>query len=66
MGQLYSPSVSHDERLACGRGMTDCEIAGISGWCGDECPVNLAGECEEEEVKLYPRGERRNTCRQQS
>ena len=52
MGNLYSPFVSHDEDLACGRGMTDCEIAGISGWCGEKCPVLLRGECDEEEMQL--------------
>jgi len=39
MGNLYSPFVSHDPLLDYGRGMTDCEICGISGWCGPECPV---------------------------
>lgn len=50
MAELYSPFVSHDERLACGRGMTDCEVAGISGWCGKGCPVRgTEEECPTDE-----------------
>ena len=29
--------------------MSDCEVVGIYGDCGFECPVFLAGECEYEE-----------------
>lgn len=29
---------------------TDCHREGISGRCGLECPVLLAGYCEEEEA----------------
>ena len=27
--------------------MTDCEVIGISGGCGDDCPVYKRGECKE-------------------
>lgn len=27
--------------------MTDCEVVGINGDCGDKCPVFLAGNCKE-------------------
>ena len=46
-GFAIHPFIMRDEDLACGRGMTQCEIVGISGNCGNECPVFLAGECEE-------------------
>jgi len=29
--------------------MTDCEVVGIHGYCGKECPVAQRGECECEE-----------------
>jgi len=52
MANIYSPVVSHDERLACGRGMTDCEICGISGWCGPDCPAyGSEDECPEREAE---------------
>jgi len=37
-------------------GMTDCEVVGINGDCGPECPVALRGECEfiDEAVEKYP------------
>jgi len=28
-------------------GMTDCEVVGIQGNCGLECPVFVRGECQE-------------------
>jgi hypothetical protein len=32
--------------------MTDCEVVGISGYCGLGCPVLLDGRCEDEaEIK---------------
>lgn len=40
------PFIALDERLARGRGMTDCELVGISGSCGPDCPVLKAGHCE--------------------
>ena len=27
--------------------MTDCEVVGIHGYCGDDCPVLKKGDCEE-------------------
>jgi len=45
MSDFYHPAVSHDERVACGRNMTDCEFVGISGGCGYKCPLFLCGEC---------------------
>jgi hypothetical protein len=46
---LYDPPlVTMDDRLANGRGMTDCEVIGISGGCGPSCPVWQDGDCEEE------------------
>jgi hypothetical protein len=39
MSDIYSPFVSHDPYLDYGRGMTDCEMCGISGWCGPKCPA---------------------------
>lgn len=39
----YSPLTSHDPRLP--KSLTDCETAGLSGWCGGSCPVLRAGEC---------------------
>ena len=48
------PQISLDDNLANGRGMTSCEIAGISGWCGADCPALLAYECENEEmIEMY-------------
>ena len=44
--------IAFDDRLANGRGMTNCELVGISGDCGLDCPVLLAGECECEEEML--------------
>ena len=41
-----------DDRLANGRGMNDCELMGISGYCGLDCPVLLAGDCEVEDEML--------------
>ena len=29
--------------------MTDCEVVGISGNCGPDCPVLLRGDCENED-----------------
>ena len=46
------PFIALDDRLANGRGMTDCELVGISGYCGLNCPVLLAGECEVEDEML--------------
>lgn len=28
-------------------GMSDCEVVGINGDCGENCPVRLAGRCSE-------------------
>ena len=44
--------IKMDDRLANGRGMTDCELVGITGGCGDDCPVFLAGKCESEDEIL--------------
>ena len=41
-----------DDRLANGRGMTNCELVGMSGGCRLTCPVLLAGECEVEDEML--------------
>jgi len=46
MGTLSNPLIACDNRLANGRGMTDCEVVGISGGCGETCPVWLRGDCE--------------------
>ena len=43
------PFIAVDPSLARGRGMTDCELVGISGFCGANCPVFKRGECEEPE-----------------
>ena len=33
--------------------MTDCEVVGINGDCGENCPVSVRGECSiEEEVEM--------------
>lgn len=29
-------------------GITDCEVAGISGYCDGNCPILLRGDCENE------------------
>lgn len=33
-----------DDRLANGRGMTDCELVGIMGWCGEDCHILKKGK----------------------
>ena len=43
---IIHPFIKLDDRLANGRGMTDCELIGISGNCGYTCFVLLAGKCE--------------------
>jgi hypothetical protein len=37
--------------------MSNCMVAGISGWCGMSCPVLCAGKCEEEEMIEAKRAE---------
>lgn len=32
--------------------ITDCEVVGINGDCGEECPVFLRGDCQEEIKQL--------------
>lgn len=47
---MYSPLTSHDKRLPVD--LSPCFTAGISGWCGGQCPVLRAGECpDQEEMK---------------
>lgn len=40
-------------------GMTDCEVVGINGNCGEECPVLLSGMCEHvaEYMEAHPGSE---------
>ena len=44
--------IKADDSLANGRGMTDCELVGISGGCGINCPALLAGNCETEDEMM--------------
>ncbi len=44
---LIVTAVRRDESIACGRGMSECEIYGIAGLCGKECIVFQQGECIE-------------------
>ncbi len=44
--------IALDDRLANGRGMSNCYLVGIAGDCGLDCPVLLAGECESEDEML--------------
>jgi hypothetical protein len=38
--------------------MSDCEVVGIQGNCGPECPVKLRGDCKDWETEpLTPPGE---------
>lgn len=53
MDKLPIPwTIAMDDRLANGRGMINCELVGISGGCGLDCPVLLAGHCEVEDEML--------------
>ncbi len=53
MDKLSVPrEIALDDSLANGRGMSNCELVGISGYCGLDCPVLLAGECETEDEML--------------
>jgi len=44
--------MSHNEPLS----MSECYRIGLSGDCGETCPVLLRGECEEEEEFLEDYG----------
>ena len=55
-GGLSHPFITLDESLACGRGMTDCMVVGISGECGETCPVFKLGNCEEPQDIYDPDG----------
>lgn len=47
---MYSPLTSHDKRLPVD--LSPCFTAGISGWCGGQCPVLRAGDCpDHDEMK---------------
>jgi hypothetical protein len=47
--------IARDPRLAYGAGLTDCEIVGIGGGCGNECPVLWVGHCEDQD-EMNPDG----------
>ncbi len=50
MDKLPIPQfIATDDHLANGRTMSNCYLVGISGECGLDCPVLLAGECETED-----------------
>ena len=52
--------IKMDDSLANGRTMDDCYLVGISGYCGLDCPVLLAGNCETEDEMLDEGGELTN------
>lgn len=47
MAELWHPVVM--EKGLSYPSMTDCMVVGISGGCGNTCPVYMAGRCEEPE-----------------
>ena len=56
---IIHPFIRLDDRLANGRTMDDCMLVGISGDCGLDCPVLLAGNCETE-AEMLEEGELTN------
>lgn len=56
MADWSSPLTSLDRGLS-EANMSNCMVAGISGWCGMSCPVLCAGKCEEEEMIEAKRAE---------
>lgn len=56
MASLWSPFTALDKRLS-HASMSDCMVAGISGWCGMSCPVLCAGKCDDDEMNAAKKEE---------